>query len=30
MRAQWEYSHLAGALFQLLAMISLIVAILRR
>lgn len=30
LRTQWEYSHLAGALFQLLAMISLIVAVLRR
>lgn len=30
LRAQWEYSHLAGAAFQTLAMVSLIVAVLRR
>lgn len=30
LRAQWEYSHLAGAGFQTLAMIALIVAVLRR
>jgi hypothetical protein len=30
LRTQWEYSHLAGALFQLLAMTSLVVAVLRR
>jgi len=30
LRAQWEYSHAAGAGFQLLAMCSLIVAVLRR
>lgn len=30
LRRQWEYSHLAGALFQLLAMGALIVAVLRR
>ncbi len=29
-RARWEYSHLAGAAFQLLAMSALIVAALRR
>jgi hypothetical protein len=29
-RRQWEYSHLAGAAFQLLAMVGLIVAVLRR
>ncbi len=30
LRAQWEYSHAAGAGFQILAMASLIVAALRR
>jgi hypothetical protein len=30
LRAQWEYSHLAGAGFQLLALAALIVAVLRR
>lgn len=30
LRAQWEYSHAAGALFQLLAMISLILGALSR
>jgi hypothetical protein len=30
LRVQWEYSHLTGAVFQLLAMIGLIVALLRR
>jgi uncharacterized membrane protein len=30
LRQQWEYSHLAGAAFQLLAMTALIVAVLRR
>lgn len=30
LRAQWEYSHLAGAAFQLLAMSALIVAALKR
>jgi hypothetical protein len=30
LRRQWEYSHLAGAMFQLLAMVSLVVAVLRR
>jgi hypothetical protein len=30
LRAQWEYSHLAGAGFQLLAMCALILAVLRR
>ena len=30
LRLQWEYSHLAGAGFQTLAMIALIVAVLRR
>ena len=30
LRQQWEYSHFAGAAFQLLAMISLIVSVLRR
>lgn len=30
LRATWEYSHLAGALLQLLAMAALIVAVLRR
>jgi hypothetical protein len=30
LRAQWEYSHLAGAVFQLLVMSLLIVAVLRR
>lgn len=30
LRRQWEYSHLAGAAFQMLAMISLILAALRR
>jgi len=30
LRWQWEYSHLAGAGFQLLAMIALILAVLRR
>jgi hypothetical protein len=29
-RARWEYSHLAGAAFQLLAMSALIIAALRR
>ena len=30
LRAQWEYSHLAGAGFQALAMSALSVAVLRR
>lgn len=30
LRTQWEYSHLAGASFQLLAMTSLVVGVLRR
>jgi hypothetical protein len=30
LRSQWEYSHLAGAGFQLLAMAALIVAVLKR
>ncbi len=30
LRAQWEYSHLAGAAFQTIAMAALIVAVLRR
>jgi hypothetical protein len=30
LRNQWEYSHLAGAAFQTLAMVALIVAVLRR
>ncbi|MEZ5775720.1 MAG: DUF1772 domain-containing protein [Hyphomicrobiaceae bacterium] len=30
LRAQWEYSHLAGAAFQLLALAALVVAVLRR
>lgn len=30
LRAQWEYSHAVGACFQILAMCSLIVAVLRR
>lgn len=30
LRTQWEYSHLAGALFQILAMAALIIAVLRR
>ena len=30
LRQQWEYSHLAGAALQLLAMTALIVAVLRR
>lgn len=30
LRSEWEYSHLAGAIFQTLAMASLIVAALRR
>lgn len=30
LRAQWEFSHLAGAVFQTLAMAALIVAALRR
>jgi hypothetical protein len=30
LRSQWEYSHLAGAGFQTIAMIALIVAVLRR
>lgn len=30
LRAMWEYSHLAGALFQVCAMIALIVAVLSR
>ena len=30
LRSDWEYSHAAGALFQCLAMISLIVAVLSR
>lgn len=29
-RAQWEYSHLAGAVFQLLAMIAIVIAVLGR
>jgi hypothetical protein len=30
LRREWEYSHLAGALFQTLAMMALIIAVLRR
>jgi len=30
LRTQWEYSHLAGAAFQTLAMVALITAVLRR
>jgi hypothetical protein len=30
LRAQWEYSHLAGAGFQTVAMIALIIAVLSR
>jgi len=30
LRAQWEYSHLAGAAFQTMAMIALVTAVLRR
>ena len=30
LRAQWEYSHLAGAGFQMLVMIALVIALLRR
>jgi hypothetical protein len=30
LRAQWEYSHLAGAGFQLVAMMALFLAVLRR
>jgi hypothetical protein len=30
LRRQWEYSHLAGAAFQTLAMASVIIAVLRR
>lgn len=30
LRREWEYSHLAGAVFQTLAMASLILAVLRR
>ena len=30
LRYQWEYSHVAGAVFQVLAMIALIVAVLAR
>jgi hypothetical protein len=30
LRSQWEYSHLAGAAFQTIAMAALIVAVLRR
>ncbi len=30
LRRQWEYSHLSGAIFQLLAMCALIIAALRR
>lgn len=30
LRAQWEYSHLAGAAFQTLAMAALVVGVLRR
>jgi hypothetical protein len=30
LRTCWEYSHLAGAAFQLLAMVALVVALLRR
>jgi hypothetical protein len=30
LRAQWEYSHLAGAGFQMIAMTALIIAVLRR
>ena len=30
LRAQWEYSHLAGSGFQLLTLTALIVAVLRR
>lgn len=30
LRRNWEYSHLAGAVFQALAMVALIIAVLRR
>lgn len=30
LRSEWEYSHLAGAAFQTLAMASLVIAVLRR
>jgi hypothetical protein len=30
LRRNWEYSHLAGAVFQALAMAALIIAVLRR
>jgi hypothetical protein len=30
LRTQWEYSHLAGAGFQAMAMIALVIAVLRR
>jgi hypothetical protein len=30
LRAQWEYSHLAGAAFQIIVMAALVVAVLRR
>jgi hypothetical protein len=30
LRAQWEYSHLAGAVFQVAAMAALVVGVLRR
>jgi hypothetical protein len=30
LRRQWEYSHLAGAAFQTLAMVALVVAVLWR
>jgi hypothetical protein len=30
LRREWEYSHLAGALFQAFAMVALIIAVLRR
>lgn len=30
LRRQWEYSHFAGAIFQLLAMVALVVGVLRR
>jgi hypothetical protein len=30
LRRNWEYSHFAGAVFQVLAMAALIIAVLRR
>ena len=30
LRRNWEYSHLAGAVFQVLAMVALVIAVLRR